>query len=256
MKDEIVVVPAVMRALNVIEALFISPEPKSLNELSKELGIPAASLFRIMKNLASREYVTVLAGPPVRYTIGHKPFQLVAGYRSRVDRKHVVRPVMQELTARTNQTAQYAVFQNGQFIYTEQALSAAELNVLAQLYMPLEVNTSAGAKVILANQSEEAREQYLSGIRLHKRTAHTIDDMDALRKELALTKKRGYGMDNEEFTVGIGCMAVPVFDGDGQCMAALGVTGYIEEYRNRENFEHIKQCLFEAAEELREKLNG
>ena len=255
MKDEMVVVPAVMRTLNIIEALFASAEPKSLNELSRELEIPTASLFRIMKNLASREYVTVLEGPPVRYTIGHKPFRLVTGYQNRTDRKHVIKPVMQELTDRTNQTAQYAVFQNGQFIYTEQALSAAELNVLAQLYMPLEVNSSAGAKVILANQREEVREQYLAGITLHKRTARTIDDMDVLRKERALTKKRGYGMDDEEFTVGIGCMAVPVFDGEGQCTAALRVTGYIEEYRNPENFEYIKRCLFEAAEELMRKLN-
>ena len=255
MKDDMVVVPAVMRTLNVIEALFFSGGPKSLNELSKELKIPTASLFRIMKNLASREYVTVLAGPPVRYTIGHKPFQLVTGYWNRTDRKHVIKPIMQELTAKTNQTAQYAVFQNGQFIYTEQALSAAELNVLAQLYMPLEINTSAGAKVILAHQSEEVREQYLAGITLHKRTSRTIDNLDALRTELALTKRRGYGMDDEEFTVGIGCMAVPVFDGEGQCTAALGVTGYIEEYRNPKNFEHIKRCLFEAAGELAEKLN-
>ncbi|MCI8466380.1 MAG: IclR family transcriptional regulator [Lachnospiraceae bacterium] len=255
MKDEMVVVPAVMRTLNIIEALFLSSEPKSLNELSKELEIPTASLFRIMKNLVSRDYVTVLEGSPLRYTIGHRPFWLVTGYRNRRDRKDIVKPVMQELTARTNQTAQYAVFQNGQFMYTEQVLSAAELNVLAQLYMPLEVNTSAGAKVILANQSEEIREQYLSGITLHRRTGRTIDDMDALRKELILTKKRGYGMDNEEFTSGIGCMAVPVFDGEGQCGAALGVTGYIEEYRNPENFEYIKRCLFEAAREIREKLN-
>ncbi len=255
MKDEMIVVPAVMRTLNIIEALFLSAKPKSLNELSRELEIPTASLFRIMKNLAGREYVTVLEGSPVRYTIGNEPFRLVAGYRNRTDRKHVIKPVMQALTARTNQTAQYAVFQNGQFIYTEQALSAAELNVLAQLYMPLEVNTSAGAKVILANQSEEVKEQYLAGLTLHKRTARTIADLDGLREELALTKKRGYGMDDEEFTAGIGCMAVPVFDGEGQCMAALGITGYIEEYRNPENFEYIKGCLFEAAGELREKLN-
>ena len=60
LKDEMVIVPAVMRTLNIIEALFSSSEPKSLNELSRELEIPTASLFRIMKNLAGREYVTVL----------------------------------------------------------------------------------------------------------------------------------------------------------------------------------------------------
>ncbi len=255
MSDEIVIVPAVMRALNVIEALFSGTAPKSLSDLSKELDIPTASLFRIMKNLARREYVTVLEGNPVRYTIGHKPFQLVTEYRSRLDQKDVIKPVMQELTAKTNQTAQYAVFQNGQFIYIEQVLSTAELNIIAQLYMPLEVNASAGAKVILANQPEELINQYLSGILLHKRTVHTIDETEAFKRELELTKKRGFGMDDEEFTIGIGCMAVPVFDGDGQCTAAIGVTGYIEEYRNKENFEYIKKCLLESAGEIKGKLS-
>ena len=96
MKDEMVVVPAVMRTLNIIEALFVSPAPKSLNELSRELEIPAASLFRIMKNLASREYVTVLDGTPVRYAIGHKPFRLVTGYQNRTDRRSEERRVGKE----------------------------------------------------------------------------------------------------------------------------------------------------------------
>ena len=91
MNEEIVIVPAVMRALNIIEALFSDSEPKSLSDLSRELNIPTASLFRIMKNLASREYVTVLEGSPLRYTIGHKPFQLVTDYRNRVDKKSIIK---------------------------------------------------------------------------------------------------------------------------------------------------------------------
>ncbi len=255
MTDDIVIVPAVMRTLNIMEALFSSSSPKSLSDLSKELEIPSASLFRILKNLSSRDYITVVEGTPVRYTIGHKPFQLVTDYRNRLDQKDVIKPVMQELTARTSQTAQYAVFQNGQFIYIEQVLSAAELNILAQLYMPLEINTSAGAKILLANLPAEVQEQYLSGLTLQKRTAHTIDNMDDLRAELSLSKKRGYGLDDEEFTTGIGCMAAPVFDGDGHCTGAIGVTGYIEEYHDPENFEHIRRCLLSAAAEIRQKLS-
>ncbi|HIZ44574.1 MAG TPA: IclR family transcriptional regulator [Firmicutes bacterium] len=255
MSEEIVIVPAVMRTLNIIEALFAASSPRSLGELSRDLDIPSASLFRIMKNLTARGYVTVLEGSPVRYTIGHKPFQLVNGYKSRISQKDVIRPVMQKLTAKTSQTAQYAVFQNGQFIYIEQVLSSAELNFLAQLYTPLEINTSAGAKIILANQPEEIQEQYLSSVTLHKRTSHTIDNMERLKKELKRSAKRGYGLDNEEFSIGIGCMAAPVFDSEGQCAGAVGVTGYIEEYRDKDHFNYIKECLFQAAGEITEKLS-
>ena len=253
MSEEKNLVPAVSRALRLMELLFSEKEPKTLRELSEALDVPTASLFRILKELRTAGYVTVLSGSPVRYAVGHRPFQLVAGYRSRFDSRGALRPVMEELTAKTGQTAQYAIFQNGRFMYTEQVLSASELNFIAQLYTPLEVNTSAGAKIILASLPEEARDQYLEGITLHRRTAHTIDTMDGLKRELALSRERGFGLDLEEVAAGIGCMAVPILNEDGSCHSAIGVTGHIEEYRDPESFRFIHDCLTEAAEKLRQR---
>ena len=79
--------------------------------------------------------------------------------------------------------------------------------------------------------------------------------MERLKKELKRSAKRGYGLDNEEFSIGIGCMAAPVFDSEGQCAGAVGVTGYIEEYRDKDHFNYIKECLFQAAGEITEKLS-
>ncbi len=253
MSDHMNTVPAVARALDLIEFLFSEREPKTLRELSQTLDIPTASLFRILKDLTRREYITALEGTPVRYAIGCRPFQLVSGYQDRFDGRESLKPAMEELTARTGQTAQYAIFQNGQFMYIEQSLSSANLNFLAQLYTPLEVNTSAGAKIILASLPEPVREQYLNGLTLRRRTARTIDDMEQFREELSLSEKRGYGLDLEEAAAGIGCMAVPVLDQDGSCRSAIGVTGPIEEYQDAASFRHIHTCLTEAAAKIRSR---
>ena len=100
MSEEKNLVPAVSRALRLMELLFSEKEPKTLRELSEALDVPTASLFRILKELRSAGYVTVLSGSPVRYAVGHRPFQLVAGYRSRFDNRGALRPVMEELTKR------------------------------------------------------------------------------------------------------------------------------------------------------------
>lgn len=253
-EDNTVQIPAVMRTLDVLENLFTSARPKSLAELSKELKIPQASLFRILKSMAIRDYISVIEEVPYKYVVGYKAIQLVTDYRKKFNNIDIIKPVMENLTYKTHQTAQYAVFQNNIFYYIEQVLSTAELNFIAQLYKPLEINTSAGAKIILANLPLEVQNSYLAGATLHRKTPNTITDMDELKKDLQRSYLRGYALDNEEFAMGIGCMFVPIFNKRNECVGAIGVTGYIKEYNEKERFSYIYSCLNEAAQVIGGKL--
>lgn len=256
-EEKVTVVPSVMRALDVIENLFASSKPKSLSELSKELHIPQASLFRILKSLTLRDYVSVIEEIPYKYSIAYKAIQLVSEYQDRYgykDIKDMVKPEMVLLTKKTNQTAQYAVFQNNCFYYIEQVLSSADLNFIAKLYNPLEINTSAGAKIILANLPISVQNNYLSSVSLKKHTQNTVDDLSEFKKNLRQSFSRGYALDNEEFALGISCMAVPIFDRQNKCVGALGVTGSSKEYSNKKNFDHIYACLKEAATKIMKKM--
>lgn len=253
-EEKIVAIPAVMRTLDILENLFTSSRPKSLIELSKELHIPQASLFRILRCLSARDYISVVEEIPYKYVISYKAIQLVTEYKDRYSYKDIIRPEMELLTKKTHQTAQYAVFRNNHFYYTEQVLSSAELNYIAKLYKPLEINTSAGAKIILANSPIEIQNKYLSSITLKKNTKNTIDDINELKKDLSNSFSRGYALDNEEYAAGIACMAVPIFDKQHKCSGAIGVTGRIKEYEDKENFDKIFICLKEAAQNIMNNL--
>ena len=57
-----------------------------------------------------------------------------------------------------------------------------------------------------------------------KRTAHTLTLVPEIKREAELTRKRGYSLDDEEFNLGVRCLAVPVYGSDGNCVAAIGIT--------------------------------
>jgi len=57
-----------------------------------------------------------------------------------------------------------------------------------------------------------------------KRTAQTQTTLAEIRRETELTLKRGFSLDNEEFHLGVRCLAVPVYASDGNCVAAIGIT--------------------------------
>jgi DNA-binding IclR family transcriptional regulator len=60
---------------------------------------------------------------------------------------------------------------------------------------------------------------------LPPRTARTLTEPDAIRREIASVRQRGYAFDHEEGNAGISCIGAPIFGPLGEIVAALSVTG-------------------------------
>ena len=248
-------VPAVERTLDILECLA-QGEGRTMKEITEELGIPGASLFRILKNLTARGYLLKLEGQPVKYTLGYQILHLAARYSDTSSLGSLAKPYMERLSGLTGQTVQFAVYRGGAFMYIEQVLSAAPVNIMARLYTPMELNASAGAKCILAQMDSESQRKIIREAGLKRKTEHTIVEEEALIRELEVTRERGYGVDSEEFALGIGCIAVPVFGAGNHCVGALGITGRMEDYRGGKQFEDLKEQILRTAQEIAARLRG
>jgi len=70
-----------------------------------------------------------------------------------------------------------------------------------------------------------------------------------IRRECDLTRKRGYSLDDEEFNLGVRCLAAPVFASDGSVAAAIGVTAATVRF-TKERIPEIAVAVRDAATEL------
>jgi DNA-binding IclR family transcriptional regulator len=84
------------------------------------------------------------------------------------------------------------------------------------------LHCTATGKLFLSAMPAETREQMLAFLPLMPHTPNSIVDKPALRRELLRIRKRGYSTDNEEFFLGLTCIAVPLRDGKGKLLAAIG----------------------------------
>ena len=225
-------VPALDRALNILEYLASRQEAATLKQIAGDLDIPSASAFRLLKNLANRGYVKETSSGQTAYCLGYKLLQLSHACYRNLSLQETARPFLLRLADRLGQTVQLAFLQNRQVIYVDQVFSSAPLSIVAPLYTPLAVNTSASAKILLSFLSVREQEAILNQQPLTGSTPRTITDKTALLEEIQRSGRQGYGFDNEEFAPGIGCIAVPILDGDGACLAALGITGPILQYQD------------------------
>jgi IclR family KDG regulon transcriptional repressor len=60
---------------------------------------------------------------------------------------------------------------------------------------------------------------------LKKFTKNTITSKKKLFEELKITRERGYAIDNEEIEDGLRCIAAPIFNAEGNVIAAVSISG-------------------------------
>lgn len=244
------VVPALERALNIIEYLSGHSEAVTLKQLASELDIPTASAFRLIKNLVNRGYVTEITGSQAAYLLGYRIMNIAASYERNSSLQVTAKPVMQALANQLGQTVQLAIWRSGTLLYIDHAFSSAPLSVIAPLYEPVSINVSASAKIILAHLSEQEKNAAIQNCPFVQLTKNTITDPETFLLEIEHSRECGYGYDNEEFSLGIGCLAVPLFDGKKKCAGALGITGSIQEYKKKQTFRESLEALRSSASKI------
>jgi DNA-binding IclR family transcriptional regulator len=90
----------------------------------------------------------------------------------------------------------------------------------------------ANGKVLLAFAQPEVREAYLRAHPLVPLTKNTICDATQLERELERIRERGYGYDEEEFAIGVSCVAAPLLH-NGHLIAALGLSVPTERFKEK-----------------------
>ena len=81
---------------------------------------------------------------------------------------------------------------------------------------------SSVGKCVLAYKPQSFIENLFSDYDFEKYTTHTIDNFQDLEMELKKIKEQGYAIDDEERTLGVRCMAVPIFNYGGNVSYCIG----------------------------------
>jgi DNA-binding IclR family transcriptional regulator len=248
------VVPAVERALNILESLGTHGTSMTLKEIAATLDIPAVSTFRIVKYLCSRGYLKEEPHLPGQYNLGMQLLYIAHQLHRNSDLRVAAILSMRKLAEVTGQTSQLAILQDYGVMYVEQATPLKPVNIIAQLRTQIPVNVSASGKVLIAYLQPEEQNEYLKKIEFVCQTKRSITNPAEFGKELLKVRQLGFAVDNEEYARGIGCLAAPIFDHLAKNIAAVGITGHIADYHNEAKFENLKHQVLVAAKEISENL--
>lgn len=218
---------------NGIDALVLMASRRAITvgELASEINVSKSTASRILAALQDVNLVERNRDAST-YNLGPTVLRLAEQYSGNQSVIAVSRPFLERLVQEVHESAQLGVMVNDQAVVIEQVTSDARLVFHARVGGAEPLYCSAVGKCLLAFASEETRVRALAHVSMVPRTSKTISDMGRLYRELDKIRQLGYAVDEEETAPDIKAVAVPLRNGRGAAMYAIGVAGAASRLRD------------------------
>ena len=215
-------VKSAYRVIQILEAVAISRGGLRHAEIAQTLQIPKGSLSLLLADLVTQGYLG-LKGDGKRYLLGPQVLRLARHYMAGLDLVQVGRPIVNELVARTGESAEIAMRRGDEVIIIYREISSRSLSSCMQIGDRAPLYATASGKAILAHLPAKEIDTYLSTGPFRSFTKKTITDPGALRDELEAIRMGDIAYCREEHNEGIVAMARAVFGFDGQVAGSIVV---------------------------------
>jgi len=211
-------IKSLARGLRALDLLLQNSDVGTV-EVATALGIDKGAASRLLQTLVATGYA--MQGPGRRHQAGLKLransiSPVLPGGASIRER---ARPLLERLHEATSETAHLAIRADDRVLYLDKVDTDLPLRVDRPIGTLSPLHCTALGKIFLA-YGEAPLPRSLAGF-----TTRTSIDIDALRAALKRVVEKGYAIDDEEFALGIRCVAAPLRDSSGRVVAALGVSG-------------------------------
>jgi DNA-binding IclR family transcriptional regulator len=219
------IVPSVIRAVRILNALAEGPAQASLASLSRRLELPRSSTLSLCNSLVDTGMLERDANGC--YRLGPHTLELSRSFLRQADLHTEFQRALAELNVLPEQTVVCAVLSDRDVIYVGRRPGSVPLGVSYEIGMRLPAHCAASGLAILSSMADdELIERYgpLEERGLEALTSHSITSAAELLARLAEVRRRGYAIDDEETAPGMLCVGVAVHGSTNRAVGAVAVS--------------------------------
>ncbi len=218
-------VQSLVRALSLLSRIAESPSGRvGLTDLAQQVGLPASTAHRLLTTLEQERFVRFDQDGRL-WSVGVQAFMTGCAFTKTRSLVGLARTHMRRLMEESDETVNLAEEDEGEAVYLAQVECRQMMRVFARPGSRVPLHCSAVGKAILSVTPQKSLAKILHRHGMPRLTVKTITTPQALAEDMERTRRSGYAVDDEEHAVGLRCIAAPVFDETGDCIAAISVSG-------------------------------
>jgi DNA-binding IclR family transcriptional regulator len=246
-------IKSIENAIKIIEIINKSATALSVKDIADRTGMNKSTVHHALSTL--KKYNFLRQNKYKEYDIGLRLVEIGQNHLHNLDLRKVAHPYLQELSNKIGETVNLMIMEDFNVIYIDKVVNPKNLGKLrcsSYVGMRTDVYSTASGKLILAYLNPEIIDEYLSEVKLEAKTDYTITDPDLFREHLKKIIKQDYALDIQEDQLGMQCIAVPIFNYNNDCIAAMSVSAPI----TRVSIEKMKSEFIPTAKEVAAKISS
>lgn len=206
-------VPALDKALDIVELLARAADPLTLSGIAGALRRSTSEIFRVLRTLEARGYLA--REPGDGYVLTNRLFEQGLRRPATTSLLEIAYPEMRRLAAEIGQSCHVSVPSGGRMVTVARVENRGAPTFTVPIGFSMPVDELASGRVYLAFLAEEESARRLAGVPARRR--------GALRARLGAIRERGFEVAPSPGAAGITDLSFPLFEADSRPAAFLAV---------------------------------
>lgn len=199
-------------------------------EIAEAIDVPRPTVYRLAAGLEAVDLVR--PSNDGRINLSKRWLRLADASRAGMREWRDGRAALDRIAEDTGQTAFLSVPRGTHAVCIDWAPGRGLDVLILRPGRTLPLHAGAAGRAFLAFRSDDEVEHYLTNAPFEALTPTTLTTADELRADVARTRDTGHSTSDEDVTVGIGAIGVPVRDAEGTTVGCLSVGGLAEDIRS------------------------
>ncbi|WP_308563260.1 IclR family transcriptional regulator [uncultured Klebsiella sp.] len=232
--------PAAVRLVLILDYIASRGEA-SFTDICTDLAIPKSSVHHLLEVLTVAQLLRQRADG--RYILGLRLFELGGLAVTNLDLRKDAISYMHELVNLTGLTCHLGILEGNNGFFLNKVESPKAIVKTSWEGKKIVFNRMALGKVLLAWLPPERIEELIADCSFTPLTPRTITNKEEFLETLKKVKEQGWAIDDGEDIEEICCMAAPIFNGEGQVIAAIGINGMRSQYAHGKKEKHLANLI-------------
>ena len=244
-------IQSLARGLNILELFAKSSVPVTLTEIANQARLTKTTSQRYLNTLCSLGYLS--RGDNKSYFLNYRVLSLANGFLNTSNIVKISKPYLDQLSSELGKTVNLAVLED---VHTLCLYCKEVSRFLKYEHGPgtkLPCYAASLGKVLLAGLRNQEFNKRINKIEFYPITPKTISSKKKLREEIIETRERGYSICDQELSMDMYSIAVPLLNSQGEVVAAVNVSMEFS-FKNSPNLEAAIKSLLKKGEMISKNL--
>lgn len=239
-------IQSIKRASDILELFLKEKKTLGITEFSQRLLLSKNTVQGIVNTLVELNYLE-REPQTKKYRLGPMLFRLGIVYAENIDFISSSKVWLERLCYKFHLPVSVGILSYDKVIILARIEPGAGFMTSSKTGSFAPVFNSSLGKILCAFMDHQALLEIVHSLKFESFTEKSITSPDVFLKEIERVKKDQVSFDNEEALQGISCIAGPIFNQNGEVLAAFSVTGEAEViYKNKKNI--VDEIKYTSAE--------